>query len=285
MWDSQVRPEKNGRDFERLRGVGAGASGVTGSEPWDDYPYRVVSTALVTPVIRELWLAPQGPELPYRPGQYVLLSDRDYRIPQRSYSVANAPRPDGQVSLLVTRVPNGPTSTWVHDELRVGDPVLLSGPYGTFVLDDPASSTLLLGAGSGLAPIRALAEALLDNAAGPVVALVFSARTVADTIDRARFRQLGRRHAKFHTTVTLTRDPAAPWHERVPDLLPRIYPDLRGWQVFTAGPPGFVIGCAAAARALGADPEAVHTEEFFTDPQPWTGLPPTRSAPVAGRPE
>ncbi len=252
---------------------------MTGNEEWDDYQYRVASSALVTPVIREMWLAPQGAALPYRPGQYVLLSDRDYRIPQRSYSLANAPRQDGQVSLLVTRVPNGPTSSWAHDDLREGDPVLLAGPYGTFVLRDPTAPTLLLGAGSGLAPIRALAEALLEDSVNRTVALVFSARTDADTIDLARFRQWDRRHPGFHYTVTLTREAQAPWHERVPVLLPRLYQDLSGWQVFAAGPPGFVTDCAALARTLGAEAEAVHTEEFFADPEPWTGSPPTADRP------
>lgn len=250
---------------------------MSGSQAWDDYQYRVASTALVTPVIREMWLTPQESQMPYQPGQYVLLSDRDYRIPQRSYSLANAPRRDGQVSVLVTRVPDGPTSTWAHDELRDGDTVLLTGPYGTFVLRDETAPTLLLAAGSGLAPIRALAEALLEGSAKPAVALIFSVRTEADAMDRARFRQWARRHPEFHCTVTLTREPEAPWHERVPALLPRIYQDLSGWQVFAAGPPGFVTGCAAVARALGADAEAVHTEEFFADPQPWTGSPPTAS--------
>jgi NAD(P)H-flavin reductase len=62
---------------------------------WDDYPYRVPSSRLVTPVIRELRLTPDATMLPYRPGQYVLLSDRDYWVPPRSYSLANAPARTG----------------------------------------------------------------------------------------------------------------------------------------------------------------------------------------------
>jgi len=251
-----------------------------GAQPWDDYRYRIVSTQRVTPVIRELWLAPdnQAP-LPFRPGQYALLSDPDYRVPQRSYSIANAPRSDGQVSLLVTLVPDGPTSGWVHRQLQVGDAVLLSGPYGTFVLDDAPAPVLLLGAGSGLAPVRALTETLLTGAHERSVRLVFSARTEADRIDHDRFTRCARRRHRFDYLLALTRDPRAELHEHVPDLLPRICADLTGWSVFAAGPPGFVTGCAAAARALGADPATIHTEEFFTDPQPWTELPPMTSGP------
>lgn len=51
---------------------------------WDDYPYRVRSSRLVTPVIRKLYLNPDATALPHRPGQYVLLSDRDFQVPQRT---------------------------------------------------------------------------------------------------------------------------------------------------------------------------------------------------------
>ena len=147
---------------------------------WGEYPHRVVSNRPVTPVIRELWLAPTGAALPYRCGQYALLSDTDHQVPERSFSIANAPRPDGQTSLPVTRLPGG----------------------------------------------------------------------------------------------TLTREPGARLDARIPELLPHCVGDLHGSEVSASGSTAFVTHCAAAAVALGADATAVHTEEFFTEPQPWTDRPP-----------
>jgi len=242
---------------------------------WNDYPYRVLSNRSVTPVIRELQLTPDEDVLPYKPGQYVLLNDRRYEVPPRSYSVANAPRPDGRISLLVTRVPDGPTSRWVHEELRADSPVMLAGPYGTFMPDpDRTGPVLLLAAGSGLAPARALAEALLDAPDPRQVTLFFSARSSADTIDHARWLDWENTRSGFRYLLTLTRDPHASEHARIPDLLPGVLGDLTGWEVFASGPPGFVTGCATVAEKLGAERSAVHTEEFFTEPQPWTDHPP-----------
>ena len=244
-------------------------------QAWDKYRYRVVITEPVTPAIRELWLAPSDAALPYQPGQYVLLSDAAHRLPQRSYSLANAPRADGRVSLLVTRFPEGITSGWVHDVLRLGDEVVLEGPYGSFVLgEDAERPILLLAAGSGLAPIRTLAESLLADDPARKVTLFFSARTAADAIDHARFQDWAHTHPAFRYMVTLTRDAAAPRHRRIPELLPEEFGSLRGWEVFVAGPSGFVTDCAAVTRALGASAIAVHTEEFFADPVPWTKVPP-----------
>lgn len=251
---------------------------------WDRYPYRVHSSRLVTPVIRELHLTPDTAALSYRPGQYVLLSDHDDTVPQRSYSVANAPHPDGRITLLVTRVPHGPTSSWVHDRLRPGDTVTLTGPYGTF-MPGPGQRgpVLLLAAGSGLAPARALAEALLAGEHPRPVTLFFSARTAADTIDHARWLDWADTRHGFRYLHTLTREPRIATHPRIPELLPTAVGDLTGWEVFASGPPGFVTGCAAVAGRLGADPTAVHTEEFFTDPQPWTGQPPRAVEPSTRR--
>jgi CDP-4-dehydro-6-deoxyglucose reductase len=230
-------------------------------------PYRVAAVERRTPTIVELWLRPPAAALEYLPGQYVLLEDRDLTVAPRSYSVANAPHPDGLLSLLVTRVPGGQASTWIHDRLQVGDEVALSGPYGTF-LDDPASTApgLYVAAGSGLAPIRALLEAALAGASRAALTLVFSARTEADVLDRVRFADLDARDPRFRFVRTLTRAGGPPPLGRIPALLPRLCEALDGHDVFVAGAPGFVAACAEAVRALGARGDRVRTERFFVEP-------------------
>ncbi|MGH2966368.1 MAG: FAD-binding oxidoreductase [Solirubrobacterales bacterium] len=247
----------------------------------DQAPYRVTAIERRTPTIIELWLRPLVKSLEYEPGEYVLLEDRDHQVPPRSYSIANAPRPDGLISLLVTRVSGGQTSGWAHDRLRTGDEVTITGPYGTFVAD-PASTKpcLHLAAGSGLAPIRALVEAALEAAPWRSLILILSARTEADVLDRDRFARWQAVYAHFHFIRTLTRGPGVEPRGRVPHVLPEICPDLAGHEVFVAGAPGFVLACASTAEALGAARERVHTEPFFVEPQPWSGPPP--AAPAQG---
>ncbi|HEX5192014.1 MAG TPA: FAD-binding oxidoreductase [Solirubrobacteraceae bacterium] len=237
-------------------------------------PYEVLEIRPRTASIVELWLAPHSVPLQYLPGEYVLLEDRAGAVPPRSYSIANAPHPDGLISLLVTRVPGGATSTWVHTQLRLGDQVSVSGPYGTFV-DDPATAApaLFLAAGSGLAPIRALLQAARVAATRRSLSLIFSARTEADVIDRERFTAWDMEHFGFRFVRTLTRGAGPPPHGWIPALLGDLYDDLAGHDVFIAGAPGFVRACATAAGALGAARRSVHTEVFFVEPQPWTAMP------------
>jgi len=244
--------------------------------PWrDEASYRVTGIKRRAPTIVELWLCPLAGPLEYLPGEYVLLEDADGTVPPRSYSIANAPRPDGSISLLVTRVSEGQTSGWVHDRLRAGDEVTITGPYGTFVADPVSTAPCLhLAAGSGLAPIRALIEVALDAIPRRSLMLVFSTRTEADVLNRDRFLRWQAIYPHFRYVRTLTRDPGADPRGRIPDVLPELCGGLAEHEVFVAGAPGFVRACAFAAEALGASPARVHTEPFFVEPPAWTGSPP-----------
>lgn len=229
----------------------------------EDAEFTVAAKRRRTPVITELLLRPAGPPLCYQPGQYVLLGDPVADLVVRSYSIANAPRRDGLISLLVTQVPGGQMSGWVHEVLHPGGRVLLSGPYGSFTAPPGESGpALLLAGGSGLAPVRGLAEAALRRRRHGQVVLFFSARTQRDLIDDERFRSWQRRHPEFRYLRTLTGADGPPPTGRIPAILVDWFPDLSGWRVYIAGAPGFVTGCAAAARACGAAPGRVHTEEF-----------------------
>jgi CDP-4-dehydro-6-deoxyglucose reductase, E3 len=247
--------------------------------PVEDAGFTVAARRLVTPVIAELLLHPDGPPLRYRAGQYVLLGDPGAELVVRSYSIANAPRRDGLISLLVTRVPGGQLSAWAHDVLRPGDRVLVSGPYGSFTAaPGEAGPMLLLAGGSGLAPVRALAEDALRQPTCAQVVLFFSARSERDLIDDERLREWQRRHPRFRYLRTLTGADGPPPTGRIPAILGGFFPGLSGWRVYIAGAPGFAAACAAAAHACGARPGRVLAEEFFTEPQPWGAARPAATA-------
>jgi CDP-4-dehydro-6-deoxyglucose reductase len=235
----------------------------------DEAPYVLVGLERLTPTIVEVWLSPVAQRIAYLPGQYVLLEGFERALPPRSYSVANAPREDGLLSLLVTRVPDGEVSRWICDRARVGDRVTLSGPYGTFIAPTShAGPCLYLAAGSGLAPIRALIQSAFSEPPRHQSTLVFSARTEADVLDRAYFAEVAAAHAGFRFIRTLTRGSGPPPHGRIPGILPELFASLAGQRVFVAGAPGFVGACAAASEQLGAEHALVHTEVFFVDESP-----------------
>lgn len=247
---------------------GTDAAGPKLFPPREQQYYVVTDRVPRTPRIVELRLRPLGEPMRYWPGQYVQLGDAAAGAPVRSYSLASAPRDDGEITLQVTRQDPGTTSRWVHEQLLPGAQVKVSGPYGTFI-GDPAVDTpvLCLAAGSGLAPILALTEAALRRGFKQPVTLVYSGRTPDDVYDTGLMAWWKARHRGFSYRPTLTSPAPMGWQGltgRIPALLPSLFPDLSGHSVFVAGATTFVDDCVVAARALGARDELLHTEGYFS---------------------
>ena len=99
----------------------------------------VTDTVMRTPRIKEIHLRPVGEALRYWPGQYVMVGDERNGVTPKPYSIANAPRTDGDLVLLVSRSPDGRTSAWMHEEVEVGARVTIAGPYGLGARSDPRS--------------------------------------------------------------------------------------------------------------------------------------------------
>ena len=231
--------------------------------------FVVVDKHALTHRVVELRLRPVGQPLRYWPGQYVTLGDARTGLPPRAYSIANAPRPDGEIVLQVARADGGATSAWIHDTLRAGDTVKLSGAYGTFIGDAAATTPVLcLAAGTGLAPILALAEAALRRGYRAPVMLLLSARTEADVYGRGMLDWWRTKHRNFDYRITLTRETREGYlHGRVDTVLPTLHADLSRHSVFSAGSPEFVDACRHAALALGVEPARLHCEGYTVQQQ------------------
>jgi CDP-4-dehydro-6-deoxyglucose reductase len=235
--------------------------------PPKDRVLCVVTDAVMrTPTIREMHLRPVGEPLRYWPGQYVMVGDERSGVSPRPYSIANAPRTDGDLVLLVSRAPDGHTSAWMHDEVSVGDRITIAGPYGTFI-GDPGTDTpvLCLASGSGLAPILALTDAALRRGFAKAVTILYSARTADDVFDEGLMAWWAAKHRRFRFIVSYTGDPApegAAFTGRIPQMLSSISSDLSDTSVYIAGSPEFVDDCSGAAAALGAESERVHVERY-----------------------
>ncbi|MCL2658161.1 MAG: 2Fe-2S iron-sulfur cluster-binding protein [Betaproteobacteria bacterium] len=238
--------------------------------PRENALFVVIDKRPIAERVVELRLRPVGQPIRYWPGQYVTLGDPRAGIPARAYSISDAPRPDGELVLQVARAEGGVTSQWVHDRLRIGESVKLSGAYGTFI-GDPSIDTpiLCLAAGTGLAPILSLAEAALRRGYRRPVTLIFSARTQADVYSEGMMAWWRTKHRNFDYKITLTRETQEGYlNGRIDAILPGLFPDLSKHSVFAAGSPEFVTTCVNTVKALGAKPEWLFTEGFFAQQQP-----------------
>lgn len=127
-------------------------------------PARIVSIDRLAPDIVEVVLkTPPTSPLRFLPGQYVdVLADGV----RRSYSLANAPRADALLELIVKRYPGGRLSDYWFERAKPNDLIRIEGPFGTFFLrDEGPTNILFLATGTGIAPVKALLEEIATDPA------------------------------------------------------------------------------------------------------------------------
>ena len=235
---------------------------------------EVIAAPLVTPSIRELVLAlPPTPDFRWLAGMHVeFVVPR--ATPNRVYSIAKAPGPDGRAGdgllrFYVTRHDQGLASGWLHERLRPGSMVTINGPFGDFTLTPEAmeSGFVALAGGSGLAPVLAVIQAALAGGCAEDIDLLLSVRTLDDVYARDRLAVLATRFPNFRYAIAITREqpPEGPtWRSgRLPDLLPAEGLELAAKPVYIAGPPEFVAACEVAATGLGALDSQLKVESFL----------------------
>jgi ferredoxin-NADP reductase len=93
----------------------------------------------------------------HRAGQFyvVRLTAPDGYHAQRDYSVANAPGGD-HIELTVEKLADGEVSTFLHNEVEVGDVLQVRGPIGRFFSWDGAAPILGVAGGSGVVPLMSM---------------------------------------------------------------------------------------------------------------------------------
>ncbi len=216
--------------------------------------------------ILELKLAPLGKPIRFWPGQYALLGDELLKHPLRPYSIANAPKEDGELSFIITKEPKGKTSSWIHEDVNIGDNIKINAPYGTF-LGDPSVDTpiLCLASGSGLAPILSLLNAYLSRGNKNHVTLLFSAKTKNDLLDFGKLKYLESKYINFKYKYTLTQEDnkIGALEGRINKVLPLLLPDLSNHSVYIAGGVDFVKSCLDTVQGLGVKEDLIHMEEYF----------------------
>lgn len=145
---------------------------------------RILSAAPLNHDIRQLVVSLDEP-IEYRAGQYAQISVPGHAVlaeAPRCYSFATAPvgGPTTQVQFHTRRVPGGAFSEWLFADDRVGQSIQLTGPLGDFGFHEDGRPMVCVAGGSGLAPIKAILEALSVGVNAPDVTLFFAARTQAD---------------------------------------------------------------------------------------------------------
>ena len=233
-----------------------------------DITHHMAATVLEkTPLARDivrLRLRVAEP-LDYRPGQFLNLVRADGLV--RSYSLASHPALDGGVlEFHIRHLSGGQMSTWLCETLAVGDTLSVEGPLGDcyYLPGAPQRSLLLIGTGTGLAPLWGIVrDALSQGHEGPIH-LYHGSYRAAGLYLVDELRELARRHANFFYTPCVDEGEAGSIHTigRADQVALADHPQLKDWRIYLCGHPEMVAGVKKKAFLAGASLGDIYADPF-----------------------
>jgi ferredoxin-NADP reductase len=205
----------------------------------------------------------------HRAGQHldVRLTAADGYQAQRSYSIASAP--GARPAITVEELDDGEVSPYLAEVLEPGDRIEVRGPIGGWFVWEPEDGgpLLLVGGGSGVVPLMAIARHRAASGSDVPARLLLSSRTWEDAVYRDELAKLAAGGDGFEVVHTLTRAQPDGWtgyDRRVDaDILREVaWPAGERPLAFVCGPTPFVESVAGGLVALGYEPGRVKTERF-----------------------
>lgn len=239
--------------------------------PVRDYAGTVSRLEDLTPTIKGVWIDLDTP-LAFQAGQYINL-----HIPgenaARAFSIASAPGQGGRIELNIRHVPGGKGTGWVHQQLRQGDRVRLSGPYGRFFVRESEHRRsglgyLFLAGGSGLSSPRSMVLDLLASGCDKPITLINGARNLSELYHHDELLQLARQHANFSYVAALSEDAPPDWRGArgfVHDAAKAHFDnDFRGHKAYLCGPPLMIDACITTLMQGRLFERDIYTEKFIS---------------------
>lgn len=198
----------------------------------------------------------------------------------RAYSMANYPGEEGIIMLNVRiasphprapeGTPPGKVSSYIFN-LKPGDDVVISGPYGEFFIKDTQAEMIYIGGGAGMAPLRSHIFELFKNLqTGRKVSYWYGGRSARELFYLEEFEALEKQFPNFSLHIALS--DAAPednWtgltgfiHQVLLDEYLSKHSAPEDCEYYICGPPMMLSAVRTMVDDLGVEPENVAFDDF-----------------------
>ncbi|WP_027157578.1 NADH:ubiquinone reductase (Na(+)-transporting) subunit F [Methylobacter luteus] len=212
----------------------------------------------------------------YNLWQYVSKVDE---LVTRAYSMANYPGEKGIIMLNVRiaspppsnpDAPPGKASSYLYN-LKPGDKLSISGPYGEFFARETNSEMIFVGGGSGMAPMRShIFDQLKRLHSGRKISYWYGARSLAEVFYTDDFNRLAQEHDNFEWVVGLSSPlPEDNWtgpvgfiHQILFDQYLKDHPAPEDCEYYLCGPPVMIDTVVSMLINLGVDSRNILFDKF-----------------------
>jgi Na+-transporting NADH:ubiquinone oxidoreductase subunit F len=271
---------------------------------------RVRSNHNVATFIKELILElPEGEEVPFRAGGYIqiecpphLVKYQDFEVESeyredwdkfnlwkfeskvddevtRAYSMANFPEEKDVIMLNVRiaspppsapDVPPGLMSSYIFN-LKPGDEVVISGPFGEFFAKETDAEMCFIGGGAGMAPMRShIFDQFRRVHTDRKVTFWYGARSLREAFYVEDFDSIQSENPNFEWHLALS-EPLEEdrWtghtgfiHQVLYDNYLKDHPEPEEIEYYLCGPPMMIDACRRMLDELGVEPENIAFDDF-----------------------
>lgn len=264
----------------------------------------------VATFIKELVLElPEGEEVNFRAGGYIQIEAPPHRVKYldfdieeeyrpdwekynlwqleskvnepvtRAYSMANYPQEKGVIMLNVRiatpppnmpKVPTGQMSSYIFN-LKPGDKVTISGPYGEFYAQETDAEMVFIGGGAGMAPMRShIFDQLRRLNSKRKLTFWYGARSLREMFYLEDFDMLQKENDNFKWYFALSEPlPEDNWtglagfiHQVLYDNYLKDHPAPEDCEYYMCGPPLMISACKQMLDNLGVEPENIFFDDF-----------------------
>ena len=237
--------------------------------------------------ICSFYLVPcDGKPLPaFRPGQFLTFrlavgdpAEGQSKNVVRCYSLSDAPRPD-HYRVSIKRVqappdhpeaPPGVSSGFFHDQVQVGDHLMVRAPSGHFhLVEEEPLPIVLIGGGIGITPMLSILNSVLERGIGREIWLYYGVRNGSEHVMKGHLRTLADKHNNFHLHVCYS----APREDDVEGVdydhrgrvdLPLLRNTLRlaRYQFYVCGPKPMMESLVPGLEEWGVETGDIYYESF-----------------------
>ncbi len=228
---------------------------------------RVVATRRETNDTKTLRLRPEIP-FAWLPGQFITVrAIIDNKRVTRAYSISSSPTKREWLEITVRQTAT-PTMSKYLNEIPEGSELIIKGPYGRFIWSEEVSDkVVLLGAGSGITPLKTIVEYILDKQLRVKINLLYSCPRLDNVIFYDILKKWSESASNFEFNLFLTQEKHVnsenAFSGRINrERLGKLISDYEEAPIYICGMPGFVESMQEMLSDLGINPRLVRREKW-----------------------
>lgn len=229
-------------------------------------PARVIEKSRLSPNVTRLRLKlPKNQRLQFLAGQYVDVLLQGGK--RRAFSIASCPSLEDEIELHIRHVEGGDFTGYVFDTLKELDIIRLQGPLGNFFVrnDSPERPMIMLGGGTGFAPLKSMIENLLEQGDRREIYLYWGARKREELYLAELPRQWAGRFPHIHFRQAVSEEDHLQdgyFAGLVHAAVLADHPDLAAFDVYMSGPPAMIDAARSAFLTKGLNAERLYYDSF-----------------------